>query len=97
MTWSNYLLAPVSVPTRQVERAFPVWGLAVKRAFLVRPALRRSQDCFKRVLVLKRLQEFSKLKTFSSNVGIIQVFSRHGFNSVGLEKSKEFSKIDMSI
>jgi hypothetical protein len=30
---------------------------------------------------------------FSSNVGVIQVFSREGFNSVGLENPKEFSKI----
>ena len=36
---------------------------------------------------------FQNEGTFSSNVGVIQVFSREGFNSVGQEKPKEFSKI----
>jgi len=37
--------------------------------------------------------DFQNQGTFSSNVGVIQVFSQAGFNSVGLENPKEFSKI----
>jgi len=36
---------------------------------------------------------FQNSGMFSSNVGIIQVFSQEEFNSVGLEKPKELSKI----
>ena len=36
---------------------------------------------------------FQNSGTLSSDVGVIQVFSRAGLNSVGLEKPKEFSKI----
>jgi len=36
---------------------------------------------------------FQNQGTFSSNVGVIQVFSREEFNSIGLENPKEFSKI----
>jgi len=36
---------------------------------------------------------FQNSRTFSSNVGVIQVFSREEINSVGLEKPKVFSKI----
>jgi len=36
---------------------------------------------------------FQNLGTFSSNVGVIQIFSREEFHSVGLEKPKVFYKI----
>ena len=36
---------------------------------------------------------FQNSGTFSSNVGVIQVFSRKEFNSVGLGKPQKFSKI----
>jgi len=36
---------------------------------------------------------FQNLEMFSSNVEVIQMFSREGFNSLGLEEPKEFSKI----
>ena len=42
-----------------------------------------------------KTQQFSKIKERFQvivNVGVIQVFSREEFNSVGLEKPKEFSK-----
>ena len=37
-------------------------------------------------------KNFQNQGTFSSNVGVIQVFSRYGFNSFGLENPKEISK-----
>jgi len=46
-----------------------------------------------RLIFTSKRIEFQNQGTFSSNVGVIEVFSREGFNSVGLEKPREFSKI----